>query len=88
APPPIGCPVVPPPTSGPIRAQSDSVQSEREPDVEEVMSVLNAALEACRGTTSVQVCGDVAKRLQLLETSWSSGRLSAAVKRRMKSLTT
>ncbi|XP_055082629.1 steroid receptor RNA activator 1 [Periophthalmus magnuspinnatus] len=88
APPPIGSPVVPPPASGPIRAQSDSVQSEREPEVEEVMSVLNAALEACHGTTSVQVCADVGKRLQLLETSWSRGRLSSTVKRRMKRLTT
>uniref|UniRef100_A0A8C6T088 SRA1/Sec31 domain-containing protein n=1 Tax=Neogobius melanostomus TaxID=47308 RepID=A0A8C6T088_9GOBI len=37
--------------SGPIRAQSESVQSEPEPDVEEVMSVLNGALEACRQNT-------------------------------------
>uniref|UniRef100_A0A3B4B198 SRA1/Sec31 domain-containing protein n=1 Tax=Periophthalmus magnuspinnatus TaxID=409849 RepID=A0A3B4B198_9GOBI len=72
----------------PAGQRSDSVQSEREPEVEEVMSVLNAALEACHGTTSVQVCADVGKRLQLLETSWSRGRLSSTVKRRMKRLTT
>lgn len=87
--PPIGSPVTTPPASDPNRAESDSVQSEPEPDVEEVMSVLNAALEACRQNskhTSAQVCSDVAKRLTLLENTWRSGRLSLVVRRRMKKL--
>lgn len=89
APPPIGSSAVSSPASAPITAQSDSVQSEPEPDVEEVMLVFNAALEACRQNskhTSAQVCSDVAKRLTLFESSWRSCRLSLVVKRRMKKL--
>lgn len=88
-PPPIGSSAVTPPVSVPITAQSDSVQSEPEPDVEEVMLVLNDALEACRQNTthtSAQVCNDVAKRLTLFENSWRSCRLSLVVKKRMKKL--
>lgn len=85
-PPPIGFSVATHPASGPVRAQSDSVQSKPEPDVEEVMSVLNAALEACRQKTSAQVCSDVEKRLTLFENSWRSCRLSLVVRRRMKKL--
>lgn len=87
--PPIGNSVPTPPASGSVSVQSDSVQLEPEPDVEEVMSVLNAALEACRQNpkhTSVQVCSDVAKRLTLCETSWRSCRLSLVVRRQMKKL--
>ncbi|KAK7879714.1 hypothetical protein WMY93_033583, partial [Mugilogobius chulae] len=51
-PPPIGSRVAPPPASAPITAQRDSVQSEPEPEVEEVMSVLEGALEACRGNAA------------------------------------
>lgn len=85
----IGSTVATPQASGPVRAQSDSVQLEPEPDVEEVMSVLNDALEACRQNpkhTSPQVCSDVAKRLTLFETSWRSCRLSLVVRRQMKKL--
>lgn len=88
-PPPVSSSVAPPPNSDPVRAQSDSVQSEPEPDVEEVMSVLNATLEACRRNSrhnSAQVCSDVAKRLTLFENSWRSCRLSLVVRRRMKKL--
>lgn len=86
-PPPDG--VATPPTHlGPMRSQSkvDSSQSEREPDVEDVMSVLNQALAACRHSAKDQVCNDVAKRLRLLEDSWRSGRLSLPVRRRMDAL--
>ncbi|KAJ3589186.1 hypothetical protein NHX12_010033 [Muraenolepis orangiensis] len=58
-----------------------------EPDLGAVSSVLAEALEACRQTLSRQVCDDIAKRLRLLEDSWTSGRLSPTVKRRMNALT-
>ncbi|XP_041657538.1 steroid receptor RNA activator 1 isoform X2 [Cheilinus undulatus] len=86
--PPPSCVAMPPPPSGPVRCQTeaDSSQSESEPDLEAVMSVLSGALAACRETVKVQVCNDVAKRLRLLEDSWRSGRLSLPVKRRMDCL--
>ncbi|CAL1572518.1 unnamed protein product [Knipowitschia caucasica] len=85
-PPPIGSRVAPPTASGPIRAHNGFVQSEPEPEVEEVMSVLRAALEACRENVSSQLCVEIEKRLKLLLQCWTSGRLSSGVKRRMKSL--
>uniref|UniRef100_A0A8C9Y335 Steroid receptor RNA activator 1 n=1 Tax=Sander lucioperca TaxID=283035 RepID=A0A8C9Y335_SANLU len=86
--PPLGCVATPPPPLGPMRSQrpADSSQSESEPDVERVVSVLNRALAACRQTVKDQVCSDVAKRLRLLEDSWRSGRLSLPVRRRMDTL--
>lgn len=86
-PPPLGV-ATPPPPLGPMRTQREAVssQSEKEPDVEAVMSVLNRALAACRQTVKDQVCNDVAKRLRLLEDSWRSGRLSLPVRRRMDNL--
>ncbi|XP_069030938.1 steroid receptor RNA activator 1 [Embiotoca jacksoni] len=86
--PPPGGVATPPPHQGPMRSQKEaaSSQSESEPDVEGVTSVLNRALAACRHTVKDQVCNDVAKRLRLLEDSWRSGRLSLPVKRRMDAL--
>lgn len=83
-----GCQATPPPPLGPMRSQkeAESSQSESEPDVEAVMSVLNGALAACRQSVKEQVCHDVSKRLHLLEESWRSGRLSAPVRRRMDCL--
>lgn len=83
--PPSGPAVASPPGPGLISAQTDSVQSE--PEVEEVMSVLEGALEACRCSGSrVQVCNDMGKRLKVLEENWKTDRLSSTVKRQMKSL--
>ncbi|XP_056450491.1 steroid receptor RNA activator 1 [Gadus chalcogrammus] len=91
-PPPKGgpCPMSRPP-SGPDskapcgpRAEPDP---QPEPDLQAVSSVLAEALEACRQNVSRQVCEDIAKRLRLLEDSWTSGRLSSTVKRRMNALT-
>ncbi|XP_053188207.1 steroid receptor RNA activator 1 isoform X2 [Scomber japonicus] len=87
--PPVGGVATPPPPPiGPKRSQKevDSSQSEREPDVENVMLVLNQSLSACRETAVPQVCNDVAKRLRLLEDSWRSDRLSLPVRRRMEHL--
>ncbi|KAM8741450.1 steroid receptor RNA activator 1 [Acanthopagrus schlegelii] len=86
--PPPGSMVMPPPPLGPGRSQkeADSSQSESEPDVDGVMSVLSQALAACRQAVKDQVCNDVAKRLHLLEDSWRSGRLSLSVRRRMTAL--
>ncbi|XP_051793570.1 steroid receptor RNA activator 1 [Acanthochromis polyacanthus] len=86
--PPPGGMATPPTHLGPMRSQSDvdSSQSEREPDVEDVVLVLNRALCACRHAVKDQVCNDVAKRLRLLEDSWRSGRLSLPVRRRMDAL--
>ncbi|XP_071402472.1 steroid receptor RNA activator 1 [Centroberyx affinis] len=87
APPP--CMATPPPSLGTAAYQRDpgSSQSESEPDVEGVVSVLNWALSGCRQAVPAQVCDDVAKRLRLLEVSWRSGRLSLPVRRRMHNLT-
>ncbi|XP_037605640.1 steroid receptor RNA activator 1 isoform X1 [Sebastes umbrosus] len=87
-PPPPGCEATPPPPLGPMRSQreADGSQSESEPDVEAVVSVLNRALAACRPSVKDQVCSDVAKRLRLLEDSWRSGKLSLPVRRRMDAL--
>ncbi|XP_023152985.1 steroid receptor RNA activator 1 [Amphiprion ocellaris] len=86
--PPPGGMATPPSHLGPMRSQSDvdSSQSEREPDVQDVILVLNRALAACRHSVKDQVCNDVAKRLRLLEDSWRSGRLSLPVRRRMDAL--
>ncbi|KAM9348664.1 steroid receptor RNA activator 1 [Symphorus nematophorus] len=86
--PPPGSVTTPPPPLGPMRSQSEasSSQSEREPDVERVVLVLNQALTACRRDVREQVCNDVAKRLRLLEDSWRTGRLSLPVRRRMDTL--
>nr|XP_043897272.1 steroid receptor RNA activator 1 isoform X1 [Solea senegalensis] len=86
--PPLGCMATPPP-SGPMRSQkrADSSQSESEPDVEVVMSVLKRALVSCRQTVKDQVCNDMGKRLYLLQDSWRTGRLSLPVRRRMYTLT-
>uniref|UniRef100_A0A8C9Y5W0 Steroid receptor RNA activator 1 n=1 Tax=Sander lucioperca TaxID=283035 RepID=A0A8C9Y5W0_SANLU len=88
--PPSSNPLSPPPrgvTPAPSTPRpADSSQSESEPDVERVVSVLNRALAACRQTVKDQVCSDVAKRLRLLEDSWRSGRLSLPVRRRMDTL--
>lgn len=87
--PPSGCVATPPPRLEPMRRsqrEADGSQSEREPDVEHVVMVLNRALVACRQTVKGQVCSDVAKRLCLLEDSWRSGRLSLPVRRRMDTL--
>ncbi|XP_042355101.1 steroid receptor RNA activator 1-like [Plectropomus leopardus] len=85
---PPGRVATPPPTVGPMSSQreADSSQSESEPDMEDVMSVLNRALAACRQTVKDQVCSDVEKRLRLLEDSWRTGRLSLPVRRRMLTL--
>ncbi|XP_062289178.1 steroid receptor RNA activator 1 isoform X2 [Scomber scombrus] len=87
-PPAGGVATPPPPPIGPKRSQKDvdSSQSEREPDVENVMLVLNQSLSACRHTVPQQVCNDVGKRLRLLEDSWRSDRLSLPVRRRMEHL--
>ncbi|CAJ1063193.1 steroid receptor RNA activator 1 [Xyrichtys novacula] len=86
--PPPGCVATPPPPLGPMRSQGEapSSQPESEPDVEAVLSVLDKALTACRQTVKEQVCNDVGKRLLLLRDSWSSGRLSLSVRRRMDNL--
>ncbi|XP_063751240.1 steroid receptor RNA activator 1 [Eleginops maclovinus] len=86
---PASCVATPPPPLGPMRDQreANSSQSESEPDIERVMSLLKRALSACRHSASGQVCSDVAKRLRLLEDSWRGGHLSLPVRRRMEALT-
>ncbi|XP_029956710.1 steroid receptor RNA activator 1 [Salarias fasciatus] len=66
--------------------EADSSQSEGQPDVEAVVSVLKGALAACRHAVREQVCNDVDKRLRLLEDSWRAGKLSLPVQRRMDAL--
>ncbi|XP_036789191.1 steroid receptor RNA activator 1 isoform X1 [Oncorhynchus mykiss] len=92
--PPRPCPVAAPPLGGvmatppppfPVVEHTDSAssQSENEPDVDDVVTLLNWALTACRHTVKKQVCNDVAKRLKLFEDMWKSGKLSLPVRRRM-----
>uniref|UniRef100_A0A3P8X0E9 Steroid receptor RNA activator 1 n=1 Tax=Cynoglossus semilaevis TaxID=244447 RepID=A0A3P8X0E9_CYNSE len=85
---PPGFMATPPPPAGPIRSQkeADRSQSERTPEMEAVMSVMKSALMSCRQTVKGQICNDVEKRLRLLEDSWTSGRLSLPVQRRMDTL--
>ncbi|XP_067348521.1 steroid receptor RNA activator 1 isoform X1 [Channa argus] len=86
--PPAGSMVTLTPPVGPLGSQkkANSSQSQSEPDVEGVVSVLDRALAACRQTVKDQVCNDVAKRLHLLEDSWRKGKLSLPVRRRMDTL--
>ncbi|KAM9846567.1 steroid receptor RNA activator 1 [Aulostomus maculatus] len=75
-----------PPAPPRPRSEDDSSQSETEPDIDAVLLVLERALAACRLDVCRQVCDDVAKRLHLLQESWTSGRLSLPVRRRMRNL--
>lgn len=82
-PPPIGSFMTTPPTRCPITTQIDLMETE--PDVEEVMSVLNTAVEAVRQNHKKStVVSDIVKRLTLFESSWT--RLSLVVRKRMKKL--
>lgn len=76
----------PPPRSVTGQRDDGSSQSDVQPDVEVVVSVLKEALAACRHSVREQVCNDVDKRLRLLEDSWRAGRLSLPVQRRMHAL--
>ncbi|XP_054610508.1 steroid receptor RNA activator 1 [Dunckerocampus dactyliophorus] len=69
-----------------IQADDDSGQAENEPDLEGVVGVLEQALAACRHEVTPQVCSDMEKRLRLFQDSWTSARLSPAVRRRMRTL--
>ncbi|XP_028278319.1 steroid receptor RNA activator 1 [Parambassis ranga] len=85
-PPPPGGLATPPHPIGPMRIQGEVDSWSSEPDVDVVVGVLNRALAACRHAIKDQVCNDVAKRLCLLKDSWTSGRLSLPVRRRMDTL--
>ncbi|KAJ7996419.1 hypothetical protein DPEC_G00236880 [Dallia pectoralis] len=76
----------PPPPCPVVEAGSASVQSESEPNAEDVVTLLNWALTACRPTVKKQVCDDVAKRIKLFEDMWKCGKLSLPVRRRMNGL--
>ncbi|XP_061559377.1 steroid receptor RNA activator 1 [Phycodurus eques] len=78
----------PAPTAGPKRIQGDEDcgQSEAEPGAEGVAEVLQRALATCRRDVAPQVCNDMEKRLRLFKDSWTSGRLSLPVRRRMSAL--
>ncbi|XP_061659503.1 steroid receptor RNA activator 1 isoform X2 [Syngnathoides biaculeatus] len=69
-----------------IEGDEDCGQLEAEPDVEGVEEILEGALAACRRDVAPQVCNDVEKRLRLFKDSWTSGRLSLAVRKRMSAL--
>nr|XP_023679430.1 steroid receptor RNA activator 1 [Paramormyrops kingsleyae] len=86
APPPCG--VATPPRSLPMKGQSDTptAQSENEPCVDDVITVLTCTLTSCRRTVKKQVCDDVARRLKLFEDAWRDGKLSLPVRRRMNLL--
>ncbi|XP_051903982.1 steroid receptor RNA activator 1 [Hippocampus zosterae] len=74
--------------AGPVsgRGNEDRGRSEAEPDVERVLEVLLRALAECRSDVEPQVCNDMEKRLRLFKDSWTSGRLSLPVRRRMSAL--
>lgn len=86
-PPPSQCVATPPSTEA-VGSQCAAIssQSEAEPDVDAVLSVLKQALAACGHSVKAQVCNDMSKRLHLLEDCWRGGRLSLPVRRRMENL--
>ncbi|KAG7484552.1 hypothetical protein MATL_G00050530 [Megalops atlanticus] len=93
APPPCGmtpppCGMNTPPRPCPITEQTDSpaVQSESEPNVDDIIVILSWALAACRQTIKKQVCDDVERRLKLFEEMWRTAKLTLPVKRRMNVL--
>ncbi|KAM9781087.1 steroid receptor RNA activator 1 isoform X1 [Syngnathus typhle] len=91
APPPAGCApawkATPPEgAAGRIGGVEDPGQSEAEPNLEDVVEVLERVLARCRVDVAPQVCNDMEKRLRLFEDSWTSGRLSLPVRRRMSAL--
>ncbi|XP_077360122.1 steroid receptor RNA activator 1 [Festucalex cinctus] len=69
-----------------IQGKEDRDQSEAEPDVESVVEILERALAECKRDVAPQMCNDVEKRLRLFKDSWTSGRLSLPVRRRMTAL--
>ncbi|KAM9781090.1 steroid receptor RNA activator 1 isoform X4 [Syngnathus typhle] len=72
--------------AGRIGGVEDPGQSEAEPNLEDVVEVLERVLARCRVDVAPQVCNDMEKRLRLFEDSWTSGRLSLPVRRRMSAL--
>ncbi|KAI1902955.1 hypothetical protein AGOR_G00021900 [Albula goreensis] len=87
APPPCG--VATPPrlcTAATECTDSPSAQSEGEPIMDDIIAVLNWALNACRDTVKKQVCDDIERRLKLFEETWRGGKLSLPVKKRMNVL--
>ncbi|XP_007438001.1 steroid receptor RNA activator 1 [Python bivittatus] len=79
-----------PPASSFQRADattSSVVESEKEYDVEDVLSSLHEALNNCRTFVQKQVCDDIHKRLVILQEMWAQGKLSSPVKKRMGILT-
>ncbi|KAJ8266016.1 hypothetical protein GJAV_G00124970 [Gymnothorax javanicus] len=86
APPPCAVATPPPPPAAIQHADSPSGQSESEPNVDDIIAVLNSALTACRGSVKKQVCDDVERRIKILEEMWRAGKLSLPVKRRMSLL--
>ncbi|XP_036380599.1 steroid receptor RNA activator 1 isoform X2 [Megalops cyprinoides] len=92
-PPPCGmtpptCGMNTPPRPCPITEQTNSpaVQSESEPNVDDIIAILSWALEACRQTVKKQVCDDVERRLKLFEEMWRTAKLTLPVKRRVNVL--
>ncbi|XP_066244129.1 steroid receptor RNA activator 1 isoform X1 [Saccopteryx leptura] len=62
---------------------TDSPVVECETLLEDVLRPLEQALDDCRGHTKKQVCGDISRRLALLQEQWAGGKLSTPVKKRM-----
>ncbi|XP_059846508.1 steroid receptor RNA activator 1 isoform X3 [Hypanus sabinus] len=64
--------------------QSTTVISEcNVKEVEDVLTPLNKALEACRASVKKQVCDDIGRRLTILQDMWQNGKLSVSVQKRM-----
>ncbi|XP_075458060.1 steroid receptor RNA activator 1 isoform X2 [Ascaphus truei] len=82
-PPPLGLGV------SPLRAeavqQCPSV-TESDIDVKDILAPLNQTLDACRDVVKKQVCGDISRRLTMLEEMWNNGKLSPSVRKRMSIL--
>ncbi|XP_061442835.1 steroid receptor RNA activator 1 [Rhineura floridana] len=92
-------PTVPPPPVGfphcglpgpSVRADATkplTTEAEEDCHVEDVLSLLNEALDDCRRSVMKQVCDDISKRLVILQQMWAQGKLSVPVRKGMEILT-
>ncbi|XP_058033758.1 steroid receptor RNA activator 1 [Ahaetulla prasina] len=63
------------------------VETDKEYEIEDVLSSLHEALNNCRSFVQKQVCDDIHKRLVILQEMWTQGKLSSPVRKRMGILT-
>uniref|UniRef100_A0A8C5SWN9 Steroid receptor RNA activator 1 n=1 Tax=Laticauda laticaudata TaxID=8630 RepID=A0A8C5SWN9_LATLA len=63
------------------------VETDKEYEIDDVLSSLHETLNNCRSFVQKQVCDDIHKRLVILQEMWTQGKLSSPVRKRMGILT-